>query len=278
MPKINIPAVGPVESKYVWIGGGLVVGIVAFAYYRTQLSPAATEEDAGYNVDESALAEEMQYASGAYATDYAYDGGSASYYPPGFYTPPSTNAPQDRDPVTNNEWARDMLEVLEQVGVDSNAASLAISKYRLKECVTSTEGDIIRRGIGIVGDPPQGSFSILVCPGNPPTNPPPTTPPTTPPPVTKPPPGVSLPAPTGLRKSGAAKTTITMAWNKVPGAAGYRVYRAGVSYNIGASADEHITVGGLRPGTTYTFHVRAVGRDGTYSRNKSSSVKMSTAK
>jgi chitodextrinase len=56
--------------------------------------------------------------------------------------------------------------------------------------------------------------------------------------------------------------TVPLKWNKVTGADYYRVYRHGISGNIGSSEDTQITIGGLKPNTSYTFTVRAVGDDG----------------
>jgi fibronectin type 3 domain-containing protein len=66
-------------------------------------------------------------------------------------------------------------------------------------------------------------------------------------------------APAGLTVSGAAAASITLSWNLVSGAGGYRVYRssaaAGPYILAGTSQAPSYTIGGLSPGTRYYFKV-----------------------
>ena len=65
-------------------------------------------------------------------------------------------------------------------------------------------------------------------------------------------------APAGLTVSGADSASITLSWNPVSGAGGYRVYRgsaAGPYILAGTSQAPPYTIGGLSPGTRYYFKV-----------------------
>ncbi|QLC65926.1 fibronectin type III domain-containing protein [Flavobacterium sp. LPB0248] len=67
-----------------------------------------------------------------------------------------------------------------------------------------------------------------------------------------------LPAPSGVVFSTADTSTITLSWDAVPGASGYRILRDGAV--LGGSGGPGITSGklyGLVPGTSYNIQVRA---------------------
>jgi hypothetical protein len=266
MADVKIPGIGNVDSKWVWAGGALVLGIAGYAWWRQGAAAAAeaAEESADYTTD--AAGEEVYPYGTAYATDYAYDSAFPSYVPPSFGV---NTTVQSTRPTTNSEWTQAAVEWLESVGTEANLASAAVARYLLRECLSSTQADIVRQAVAGLGPPPTGTFSIITCPAGPAA-----------PPGGSPaaPPGATLPGPGGLRKIGASRTTLAMTWNTVAGAAGYRVYRAGVGTNVGASTDNHVTIGGLRPNTTYKIHVRAVGADGVYSQKSSAVVSMKTAK
>ena len=79
------------------------------------------------------------------------------------------------------------------------------------------------------------------------------------------PPGMpaSLPAPTGVVASGATASTMKLAWNPVPGAAGYDVYRGAIKLNASRLTTTSLADTGLAAATTYHWTVRAVDAGGT---------------
>ncbi|CAG0988331.1 Exochitinase 1 [Burkholderiales bacterium] len=73
-------------------------------------------------------------------------------------------------------------------------------------------------------------------------------------------PGDLPPPPTGLAATGTTSNSVSLNWNGVSGATGYKVYRgtAGVGTPSGAS----FTDTGLSPSTTYTYQVAAINAAG----------------
>ncbi|WP_433478149.1 fibronectin type III domain-containing protein [Spirillospora sp. CA-142024] len=248
---VKIPGVGSVPTKWAVAGGVAVVGIAGVAYWRYSNNKAAIAEESTPTVNDTTGESETVYP--AYATDYAaddsYNGGA---YPYPSYTTPSygvTTTTQTPDPVTNSEWTQRSIEQLENIGVEAQAASLAVSRYLLKECVTATQADLVRQAVAALGTPPQGSFSIIVCPsapsgnngtGNTPTDAPPDQVKT-------------------LKATAVAKTSITLDWPPAARAEGYTVYKNGARHQTVRYSK--YTAQGLRPNTSYTFDVISVGKD-----------------
>ena len=78
----------------------------------------------------------------------------------------------------------------------------------------------------------------------------------------------SLPAPTGLNRTNATDTSISLSWSPVPSASGFNVYRNDARANGSRIAGTTFTDSSLAPGTTYGFQVRGVdaaGREGASS-------------
>jgi chitinase len=67
-------------------------------------------------------------------------------------------------------------------------------------------------------------------------------------------------APGGVTVSGRSSSSISLAWNTVPGATGYHVYRGGTK--VTAVSGTSATVTGLAASTSYTFQVTAVNSAG----------------
>lgn len=258
---VKIPGVGTVPTKYAVAGGVVVVVIAGVAWVRFANS-RAQEEDLGPVVDDYTGVAETIYP--AYSTDYApdesYYGGA---YPYPTYTTPSyglTTTVQTPDPITNSEWTQRSIEHLELVGAESMAASLAVSRYLLKECVTPTQADLVRQAVAALGPPPQGTFSIITCPTTPSQQQDDTPPNTSQPGSTSHPPGASLPPIEQLRVSDISPTTIRVEWGKIPsGSAGVVVFADGK--RVGTIYGHGFRVRGLKRNTQYTITIRPMGRD-----------------
>ncbi|MEU2660213.1 PHB depolymerase family esterase [Streptomyces sp. NPDC007325] len=74
----------------------------------------------------------------------------------------------------------------------------------------------------------------------------------------------SLPAPTGLAATATTSSSVSLAWNAVPGAASYDVYRNGTKANPAPiTAGTAFTDTGVAAGTAYAYTVAAVDAAGT---------------
>lgn len=71
----------------------------------------------------------------------------------------------------------------------------------------------------------------------------------------------TLPAPSGLAASAVGDSSVTLTWDRVPGAADYALYRDGVQ--VATPAGPPHTDGGLAPGTARTWTVAARDAAGT---------------
>ncbi len=145
-------------------------------------------------------------------------------------------------PANDQEWSRQAIEKLGDIGFDKSAVSSAIGAYFDKKQLTAAQADIIRQAQAILGSPPQKDYPINVSPTTPTT-------PTTP----------KLTAPTGLSAHDIGSTTVGFLWNAVSGARWYTVHLSnGKSYNTSST---HVSITGLKRNTTYKAQVRAVGMD-----------------
>lgn len=246
-PTVKIPGVGTVPRNAAVAGGLVVAGIAGFAWWRHANTAAAVDEPAT-DFAEGTTDAYGDAGSSAYAADYAYDGpypsGGGGYYPP-----PNTTV-TNPDPVTNSEWTQRSIEHLQTVGVESNAASLAVSRYLLKECLTATQADIVRQAVAAMGPPPQGSFAIIVCP---------------PAPTGGGGGGGPLPAPGRVYATSVTRTSVRFGWDRVAGASRYLVQQRGASgqwQTIGTSSDNQHGRSGLRPGQRHRFRVAGVDSAG----------------
>jgi chitodextrinase len=93
---------------------------------------------------------------------------------------------------------------------------------------------IVQAAIAVAGYPPEGSHVII--PGG----------------DTQ----ITV-APAGLKVTSTTQTEASLSWNPVAGAAGYRIYRSGVSEVVGVANSTTGKVGGLQPNTSYGFQVAA---------------------
>lgn len=249
--NIKIPGVGSVPKKYVLIGGVAVVGIAGVFWLRYLRNPEPVADTSTTTDYTGEVGDETVYP--AYSTDYApdasYDGGA---YPYPTYTTPSyglTSTVQTADPITNSEWTQRSIEHLELLGVESQAGSLAVSRYLLKECVTSTQADLVRQAVAALGPPPQGTYSIIVCPTTPTQQQDDTPPPQTSQPTTRKFAGKV----SGLRVKSVGSTSALIDWQPAAHSEGYGVYVNGVRrYEPRWSSQ---TVSGLRPNTSYQIGV-----------------------
>jgi hypothetical protein len=139
--------------------------------------------------------------------------------------------------TTNDQWTQYASTQLEQSDTWSYTDILtALGAFLSSKPLSDIQQQIVQAAIAVAGYPPVGTHTIV--PGGNAT--------------------ITV-APTGLKVVSTTSTTADLAWNAVAGAGYYRLYRSGVSTNIGATdaGNTTITVGGLAPNTAYTFYVAA---------------------
>jgi Fibronectin type III domain len=205
--------------------------------------------------------------------------------------------------TSNAAWSSAAVAGLADIGYPETDVATALGDYLSSTPVTATQANYIRAAISEFGNPPIGTFQIILVPVTPtgpttgvspsvpvapvtPVNPPPSTPPATPPPATPPAsppatskstaPTVKIPTmPGNVRTSNITSSGFTVAWNASSGATSYRVrvtYQSNLVWNKTVSGTS-VTTGGLTSDHTYTVHVAAINSAGTSSETNGPSVK-----
>lgn len=175
---VKLPGIGPVDKKWVYVGGAFVVGIAGYAYWNS--ARADNSEIADYTTD----------------PDYVHDGGEDEYENPGGSEPP---VEEDflAEPTTNAQWSQLALEKLTDAGYEFLAVTAALAKYFARQTLSASQAEIIRAAHALIGPPPVGDYPIRTSPT---PDPDPKPKPEPKPPVIKPPvkPGPKpVPKPTG---------------------------------------------------------------------------------
>lgn len=157
---------------------------------------------------------------------------------------------------TNVAWVADAVDKLSGTGGwSASAVYQALGHFLDKKPLNQTEQNIVSAAIAASGNPPQGGPYTIIAQVTP----------------------TNLAAPTGLHAVSVSKTGVKLAWNKVTGASYYRVYRSGVSTNVGAGGSTDRTIGGLSPNHKYQFWVTSVSSTGKES-TKSAPITVTTKK
>lgn len=226
--EINVPGAGPVDKRVAIGIGAAVVAFLAWRYWLAGTSEEPVDEAADTGFEDGGSIPSVDGA-----TDWYGSGGGGSST--GDDT--SSTSQQIRTNAQWSQYARDQLLVTD--AYTGQAIGEALGNYLAGRPLSSSQQQIVRAAIALAGYPPVGTF--VVIPGG----------------DTE----VTI-APTGLKATGATSTAITLSWSPVSGASSYRVYRGGVSQNVGTSLDTVAQIGGLQPNTSYTFQVAALSGSG----------------
>lgn len=226
---VDVPKVGPVQKKYLIVGGIGIAGYVLWRYW--QASQASTDAAAVEPESAGTIGADIGSGGGGYYDPNGGDGiGSSTTVGEGVIS-------------TDQQWYAVALLALEDAGYDTGAGALALGKYLRSEPLTAKEQDMVKVALAAAGPPPSGARAIVTD-----TSPTPS----------------GLTAPQRLRSGGAVTTAaIPLAWDPVAGASGYVVYRGGTQ--LASVAGTSYTAGSLAADTTYTFTVRATNSGGTLS-------------
>jgi len=201
---MKVPGVGEVDSKYVMLGGGVVAGLVGYAYYKRRKGSAAsaTASTDSTGIDPNAIDPSTGVPYGqeqGYGSDY-YQGTISNPYvsQTGQTTGTGTAAGQY---ANNEQWYQDAItQSTNYFGVSFLTASAGLGKYLTQNSggLNPDEYMAVSEIVALIGPPPNGGpFRLIQAPPTQTQPPPPpgggggTTPPpsggggsTTPPPPT----------------------------------------------------------------------------------------------
>lgn len=130
---VNVPAVGPVQRRWVIWGGLAVLALVGYAYWQrsrqsgTMIDPSTGTMDAG-------------------------DGG---YQNPAPTSPPSGLVDDPNVISSNDEWARRAVDALTSIGFNAQYAATTIGRYLSGQELSPEEADVVRTAFALVGEPPN---------------------------------------------------------------------------------------------------------------------------
>lgn len=298
---VKVPGLGEVKKVYLLGGLGVVVAIVAIAYYRRSKAPAAV--DTTTNPTEDYSTTDTGYSTGGgTSSGSSTDGSSSVLWPWGYDANgnplpapvPGGTANPGGSITTNADWTTQAIALLEEGGISTAVASGAIEGVLGGLGVTSDQEAYFLRATGVLGNPPQGypkPIRLVAPPSDPAPAPTPTptpapepapnpTPAPTPAPAPAQPPtqtaGKKAPAtPSGLKATSKGTTWVQLEWAPVSGNRGYPVYRNGARIDTAPYA--RLRVEGLKANTSYTFAVQVIGSDGQVSPKASINVTTSKA-
>lgn len=239
---VQVPVAGKIKKRYIAIPAVLAAGYVGFRWYQ------ASQDSADAAADPA--------STGLYSSDDLSDYGLSTTGGATTVTGNTGNTTTDANAIgTNAEWANLATEKLGNMGYDQIAVGNALGEFLARRALDKTEATIARAAIAQAGQPPVGGpYSVLEEAGA----------------------GTgTLAAPTNLKLVSATSTSVSMTWDKVNGAGGYRVYR-GTGENIGMSLDNKFTATGLNSGSSFPFSVSAFGTTGKVG-GRSAIVTMKTA-
>lgn len=265
---MKLPGMGEVKNKNVMLGGGVVLGIVAFAYYRKRKNAAATgsSSTSANGIDPSTG---LPYGEDPNAIDpntgvpYGQEAGSAYPYYQGTLSNPYVSqtgqttgtGTASGQYTTNTAWYADALtEATNYFGVSFTTATSGFGKYLTQKPsgLNPDEYQAVSEVVALLGQPPVGQpFRLIQAPPAPPTGgtskPPPTGGTTTPPPTgggTTPPPtggGTGIPAGYHMQPAQFAVLPGSMSlrqyWQKHYGAGNPQALQNLIAYNPSIPVD-----------------------------------------
>lgn len=157
---VDVPVVGKIKNQWVWAGGALVTGVVAYAWWRKKNSTptdfvGASPDDFG-------------------ATDYNSPLGNSGTNSTGDFSTGTGDII-----TTNGQWTTKAVDLLASYGWDASTVATALGKYLARKGLTEDEITIVNAARAAVGDPPVGGpYPVTVALPPPPStgggdNPPP---------------------------------------------------------------------------------------------------------
>lgn len=240
---VDVPGAGKMKKAYVYVPAGLAAVYVGWRWYQAKQEPADAPQgsDGLYTSDD--LSDYGESTTGGTGTVSGNTGSTT--------TDGTSNSAID----DNAEWTQRAVELLGNAGYDGATVYAALGEYLARRALDKNEATIARAAIAAAGQPPIGGpYPVLEEAG---AN------------------TGTLAAPTNLKATASTASSISMTWDKVSGAMGYRVYRS-TGENVGMSLDNKFTATGLPSSSSFPFSVAAFGTTGKVG-GRSAIVTMKTA-
>jgi hypothetical protein len=226
---LEMPDLKGNKKVYLWVGGAAVL-FVGYRWYQSRqvaATAAATPTDTT-----------MGTGSVTDAAGGAYGPGNVQYGGADITAPTET-------PKTNAQWSNAAVTALVNQGWDGMTVQTALGRFLTDASLDTGQETIVRAAIGAVGNPPQGAHTIIHMP--------------TPTPSPTPTPGAKygpISGPPVLSLGAVTRTSIRVTWQPLKNATAYHETLSGGGVN--KAQDTTATYAyytGLKPNTTYTFHV-----------------------
>lgn len=240
----DLPVVGTVKKRYILIPAAAAAVFVAYRWYSASRDAAAAPAGSDGLYTSPDMADYGLSTTGGATT---VTGNTGSTVTDGT----NPNAIDD-----NAEWTQKAVERLGNAGYDSATVYGALGEFLARRSLDASEASIVRAALAAAGQPPVGGPYSVIDAASTSTG--------------------TLAAPTGLRVTAHTDTSVNLAWSLVDGAASYAVYRSDTGTMQVKAGPGSVTIYGLKPYTTYSFQVAAVGSTGKVG-PKSSAVSVKTS-
>lgn len=228
--SVDLPAVGKVKKAYVLVPAGLAAAYIAYRWYAARQAAADAEPQGSDGLYTSGDLSEYGLSTTGGATSVTGNTGSIV-----------TDATGDAID-TNSEWTNDALTKLGNQGYDTATVGAALGEFLARRALDKSEASIARTALAVSGQPPEGRPWSVIEEASTSTG--------------------TLGAPTGLKVTKTGPDYVNLAWSTVDGAAEYAVYRSDTGGMTVRAGPGSVTVYGLKPATSYSFQVAAVGSTG----------------
>jgi hypothetical protein len=240
MPTMNVPGIGNVEKKYVYISAAGVAGFVGYMYWRNRQANASASTDTS-TTDTSTTdtgASDLGSTFDPSAYSYDYSGSAPTYQAPINQTIPVTSNQQI---TTDAAWDSAAIAQAGDMGADPAALSSALGRFLAGLCVSNAQADLVRQAEGMLGRPPQSpNLQIHICPASGDSG------------------GTPIVVP-GFHVTGTDKSGISYAWTAVSGADYYHIHIEGNGVSRGYNIHSTSTrIGSLKSKKKYYAKVHAV--------------------
>ena len=221
---IDLPKIGPVKKVPLFLIVGAGAAYVGWRWYSDRGSSADDAAvDDGFGEGEVLPTVPDAYTGQSVGIAGGDDSGDVSTGAYGF------------NGSTNSQWTQYAATQLSLTGTYDYAEILTdLGQYLAGAPLTSDQVRVVQAALAVAGYPPQGSHPI-VSGGD----------------------ATITIAPGGLSGHAIGPDAVSLQWNPVAGADGYRIYRSGVTQAVGEAFSTSGEVGGLTPNSSYSFQVAA---------------------